>query len=441
MQDTLTPFPTQISGAEFLASRRAALLADAPRVGKTGAAVRAADYVMARTMLVITTATGRAQWGREIDRWGFPRSIHTHYGRNVQPPHADAVVVGWHEFFQQPLFGELASRRWDVLIPDEAHYACNVLNGSRPTQRTVALYGAGGLTSVSDYVWPLTGTPMPNGAPDDLYPMLRGLCVSRLGPYAAHDDYIERFCEVRRRNYQGRWSEMVVGGKNLDDLRERIDGFWLRRTQEDVGIRPPIYSTFVLDIDKVPPQLAADCPEAEAILDAARADDTRSLEMHTGPLRRITGALKAHAVVEAAKEHLTDGRIRKLVLMAWHSDVLDILWDGLAQFGVCGIDGRTPAARRDGEARSFQQDANKRVFAGQIQAAGEVIDLSEADELWFVEYSFLPKDMAQAALRVTNHNRKSQALVRVCALPGSYDEALVGILTPKVATIRKVMEH
>lgn len=440
MPYTPQPFPTQITGAEFLSARRAALLADAPRVGKTGAAIRAADYVMAQSMLVITTATGRAQWAREIGAWGLPRSIHAHYGRNVQVPRADAVVVGWHEFFQQPLFDQLLARRWDVLIPDEAHYACNVINGTRPTQRTVALYGAGGLTGVSDYVWPLTGTPMPNGAPDDLYPMLRGLCVSRLGPYASHGAFVDRFCEVKLRRYQGQVQAVVCGGKNLDDLSARIDGFWLRRTQQDVGITEPVYSAFTLDVDKVPAELA-DCPEAEAILDAAHADDTRGLEMHIGPLRRITGTIKAHAVVDAAKEHLADRRIRKLVLMAWHTDVLDVLRKGLQQFGWCGIDGRTPANRRDEQWRLFQDDASRRVFGGQIQAAGEAIDLSEADELWFVEYSFLPKDMAQAALRVTNHNRKSQPLVRVCALPGSFDEALVGILTPKVATIRKVMEH
>lgn len=435
-----TPLPTQITGAQFLASRRAALLADAPRVGKTGASIRAADYVMARTILVITTATGRAQWGFELGQWGLPRSIHVHYGVKTPLPEADAVVVGWHEFFQEPLFSALVARRWDALIPDEAHYACNVMNGSRPTRRTIGLYGAGGLASVSDYVWPLTGTPMPNGAPDDLYPMLRGLVPSRLGPYAAHDAFIERFCVVKTKRYQGRLENVVTGGKNLDDLRERIDGFWLRRTQEDVGIRPPIYSMFVLDVDKVPAELAA-CPEAEAILDAARSGDTRSLEMHMGPLRRVTGTIKAHAVVEAAREQLKDRRITKLVLMAWHTDVISALWKGLSDFGVCGIDGRTPPELRRPMARKFQEDALYRVFIGQIQAAGENIDLSEADELWFVEYSFLPKDMAQASLRITNHSRKGQGLVRVCALPGSVDEVLVSILTPKVATIREVMEH
>jgi len=422
-----------------LANRRAALLADAPRVGKTGTSIIAADLIMARTMLVVTTATGRAQWGREIGLWGLPRSIHVQYGARVRPPETDVLVVGWHEFFSEPLFSELTSRRWDVLIPDEAHYACNVVNGTRPTQRTVGLYGKGGLASAADYVWPLTGTPMPNGAPDDLYPMLRGLCVSRLGPYAAHQTFIDRFCVVKTRRFQGLLQNVVVGGQNLDDLSARLDGFWLRRTQEDVGIRPPIYNTFVLDVDKLPAELI-DCPDAVAILDAAQSDDTRSLEMHMGPLRRITGSIKAHAVIAAAREQLADRRIRKLVLMCWHQDVLKLLWKGLAEFGVCGIDGSTPPHRRADEQRKFQESAIHRVFAGQIQAAGEAIDLSEADELWFVEYSFLPKDMSQAALRITNHNRKGQALVRVCALPGSVDESLVGVLVPKVETIRKVME-
>lgn len=438
---TPTPDPHQIEGAKFLAARKAALLADAPRVGKTGTSILAADYVMAQSVLTITTATARAQWGREWRAWGLPRSVHVQYGA-AEPPPADAVVVGWHEFWKEPLHSALLKRRWGALIPDEAHYACNVLNGTRPTQRTVALYGKRGLGLIhnAEYVWPLTGTPMPNGAPDDLWPMLRGLAPERLGEYAEHDAFLDRYCVVRMTRYQGRATRRVTGGKNLDEFRERIDGFWLRRTQEDIGILPPVYTAYALDVPKLPAALA-DCEDAQLILDAAEAGDTKALEMHMGPLRRLTGAIKAHAIVEAVSEQLADRRIGKVVLMAWHSDVIDALCTGFAPFGVVALDGRTEARSRDQRVRQFQEDAATRVFVGQIQAAGEAVDLSAADELWFVEFSFLPKDMAQAALRVTHRTRKGRPIVRVCALAGSVDEAIVGILTPKVSTIRNVIRE
>jgi SWI/SNF-related matrix-associated actin-dependent regulator 1 of chromatin subfamily A len=44
----MEPFPHQVSGAQFLAARdTSALLGDEPRVGKTGAAILAADQASA----------------------------------------------------------------------------------------------------------------------------------------------------------------------------------------------------------------------------------------------------------------------------------------------------------------------------------------------------------------------------------------------------------
>jgi SWI/SNF-related matrix-associated actin-dependent regulator 1 of chromatin subfamily A len=285
----------------------------------------------------------------------------------------------------------------------------------------------------------LSGTPIPN-SPADAWPMLNALAPERLGGIANYDDFVHRYCVVKMVRFGGGPARPVIkGGKNLEELNERVKGFWLRRTQKDVGIKPPIFSVFALTVDKLPPELRDD-PEAQAVLDAFETGETKSLEMHLGPIRRLTGHMKAHAVVAAAKELLEDGQIDKLVLMAWHVDVLDILWTGLAQFGVTGIDGRTGAKTRDAAVKHFNRKSGPRVFVGQITAAGEAIDLSAAAELWFVEQDFVPKSMSQAAMRVCNHSQKRQALVRVCALAGSIDEAMAAILTRKVASIRELMK-
>ena len=64
------------------------------------------------------------------------------------------------------------------------------------------------------------------------------------------------------------------------------------------------------------------------------------------------------------------------------------------------------------------------MFDGQIQAAGEAIDLSAARELWFVETIFSPGLLGQAAQRIAGPNQKRSAFVRVCLIEGSIDEAL-----------------
>lgn len=510
-----TPFPSQLSGAEFLAERKSAILADAPRVGKTGAAIIACDYVFARSIIVVTTASGRPNWAREFRDWGFPRRIQVIYTSSDRVrPDAEVVIVGWGMVADPALLAQLTARRWDVFIPDEGHYAKNP-----DTQRTKATFGliaddglvhdaSAALAGCSDIVWNLTGTPTPTGA-HELYPFLRARLPATLregGPDVTRlSNFTRRYCEykliltgpplhvlyraltearpavlkadpakgwaeidglkafstnyglfdgktVRRRieEFEDRialrpnlFTRVVTGTKNADELRARIGDVLLRRTQEDVGIRPPVYSIFSLKPAKLSSaerQALADMDARSAdILDAAEAGRTSKLEMHLGPLRRITGLITARALIEALKDEL-DGRLDKVVLMAWHQDVIDLLKDGLAKYGVVGIDGRTPPTKRAEPVAAFTT-GTARVFVGQIQAAGENIDLSAANELFFVEMSSNPKDMAQAALRITNHKQTRQCFVRVCALEGGINEALMRIVTRRVATMRPLMEN
>lgn len=413
----LKPLPHQIAGAEFLAARKAALLADAPRVGKTGAAIIACDYVGAQNVLVVTTASGRAVWRRAWRQWSA-----------LTPP---AKVLAWTEVTNwDRLFGS-----YDVVILDESHYAKNP-----EAKRTKAIYDLQFL-AYTDRVWCLTGTPIPNAA-NDLWPMLNALCPERIDGMD-YDTFLHRYCKVRPKRLSP-WKviQIVQEGRNLDELKARLNGFWLRRTQEDIGITAPIFDLLPIAISsaqrkKLETELGDDATE---ILDAAETGETRSLEMHLGTLRRVTGSVKADGVVQAVKDEF-EGGLDKVVLMAWHKDTLDRLEHGLSSYGAVRVDGSTTPDKRDAAQRRFQNDPAVRVFVGQIIACGEAIDLSAAAELVFVESSFVPKDMAQAALRITNIEQKRQPRVRVAALEGSIDEALQTILTRKVRNIKEVLDQ
>lgn len=446
-----TPFPTQISGATFLADRARALLADDPRVGKTGAAIMAADYTLAENVLVITTASGRPVWKRAFGDWSpFGRRVQVLDGKRDLDPKAQVAVVGWGGITNPHVRTQLLRRKWQAVIPDEAHFA-----KAFSAKRTQAVYGElreGGryldnnhaLASDQDHVWPLSGTPAPN-SPADLYPMLRALrpfCLAAqdgMPDVTKEQDFLHRYCVVRMKKISNfRKIPVVVGGRNADELRHRIGDFMLRRTQADVGIREPVYETFPLAVsEKMKRDVEHDVDRA-AVLAAAEAGDTKALEMHLGPLRRLTGEIKARAVAEAVKEEFECG-LDKIVLAYWHKDVGAILKEGLAQYGVVGIDGATAASVRGEAEQRFLHDPKVRVFLGQIQAAGEAIDLSSAALLLFVETSFTPSQMAQMSKRITNHTQRRQPFVRVAVLEGSVDEALESILIRKWSAIRDVL--
>ena len=428
----MKPMPTQLSGAQFLASRHRALLADEPRVGKTGTAIMAADMVLAQNIDVITTASGRAVWRRGFQVWAK-------LGRTVGIVGVDKDAVNCdvriHSYSGAVNF--VNGRINDLVILDESHNCKNPEAKRTEAILGKALGGGARLLNASSFVkpetraWFLTGTPLPHD-PGDIWTTLRSSCPERLLPdqvrgwpdVTKFDDFRWRYCVIKMKQIS-RFNKIpvVIGGRNTEELRERLGDFMLRRTQKDIGIRPPTYELQPLLVSpKIRKQVDGDL-DRKMILKAAEAGATGELEMHLGPLRRLTGTIKAHAVVEAVKEEFDSG-LDKIVLMYWHKEVGNILEDMLATFKPLRLDGSTNAKDREKAEQIFRTSGSHRVFLGQIQAAGEAIDLSAAAELWFVETSFSPKDQAQASKRITNVTQTRTTYVRVCCIEGSIDEAL-----------------
>ncbi|WP_439392597.1 helicase-related protein [Bradyrhizobium sp. PMVTL-01] len=448
----MQPLPTQISGALFLARNKNALLADEPRVGKTGAAILAADFNLEQDILIVTTASGRPVWKRAVPQWSaFPRDVRV-LNRPPRERLRGVTIVGWPQIAEPAMRAALLQQRFDRVILDESHYA-----KSFDAKRTCAVYGdvldggtfrgtASAIADRGEGVWCLTGTPLPH-SPADTYPMLRALAPERLKADEAKgwadvtksQDFLHRYCIVRMKaTSRFRKIPVVVGGRNLDELRERMAGFFLLRTQADVGIRPPVYELLPLMVSDAARRAADGDADRSAVLAAIDAGKTRDLEMHLGPLRRQTGLIKAPAVADAVREEFAGG-LDKIVLAYWHREVGDILQHELAEFGVLRLDGATPATERGAIEQQWLNDASKRVFLAQIVAAGEAIDLSSAAVLWFVEASFTPKDMKQMSLRITNHTQTRQAIVRVCVIEGSIDEAIQARLLMLWTAIREVI--
>lgn len=437
------PKQHQIEGAKFLSLRKTALLADEPRVGKTGAAIMAADMINARTIVVVTTASGRPVWRRAFDDWSMiGRDIQVLTGGVRLRQDTEIAIIGWPDMNNaSATYQQVWKREWSLLILDESHYA-----KSFDAQRTVAAFDpTTGLHKRAERVWCLSGTPMPN-SPYDVYPMLSALGADRLEgeePVNSAEAFKRRFCKIKPKKIGfHRWIDVIIGGQNLDDLKSRMAGFYLQRTQKDIGITEPIYDTLPLVASPAAVK-AAQAAERNAldskILAKIEAGDLSALkDDHMGPVRRIWGELKVKPLVAAISEEF-EGGLDKIVIAAWHGDVMDGLAQGLAKYGVTMLRGSTAPKDRENAVKAFQT-GKARVFIGQIQAAGEAIDLSSSAELIFAEASFVPKDMKQMALRITNHGQTRQPRVRVATLEGSIDEALQTVLMRKWATINEVMK-
>jgi SNF2 family DNA or RNA helicase len=420
--------PTQLVGAEFLAARRRALLADEPRVGKTGASILAAQKTGAKTILVVTTASGCAVWRKAFADWWPDREPAKIYGIDRGLSSAKTLIVSWSSAHKlTPAQG----RHYDLQIHDEDHLAKNPMS-----RRASAVYGfladdgrtlfaSRGLLDPQRPCWHLTGTPMPHDC-GDMYLRLRASAPERLTDrrfpnVLTYSAFRERYCVVvPKRLSSGSYIDVVVASKNEAELHERLDGFMLRRTQQDVGIHPPFVEQLPLLVSETTRKRFESQIDIQRVLAAIDSGDDNDDEL--ARVRRLTGQIKAPAVAAAVKDEFkTD--LQRVVLAYWHKDTGDHLQAALAKHGVARVDGSTPAGKREIETARFRLPGC-RVFLAQLIAAGEAIDLSASDELWFVETSFTPKDISQMSARIANVNCARNKVIRFCTIANSIDEAM-----------------
>jgi SWI/SNF-related matrix-associated actin-dependent regulator 1 of chromatin subfamily A len=418
-------YPYQRVGAAHLAGRKAALLADDMGLGKSAQAIRACDEVGARTVLVICPASVRENWKREFKKFsatGIVPCVHSY----------DSVVRGILGPDGRDALG------WDVLILDEAHYL-----KSKDAKRTKMILGDGGLLADAKHVFLLTGTPMPNH-PAELWPMLRACAPETItgasGKPWSYWQFVNKYCATRDNGF----GLQIVKGKNLDQLKEKLSGFMLRRLKEEVLPDLPeirfdeLFVEGTWDFFK---ELNNGGYLVEKTLAEKGVDGLREIAPHVATLRRLTGLAKVKPVVEWVKEWLDAGGA-KIVLFAHHREVIAGLLQSFTDKGVrtVALDGRSCADERQRVIDLFQRpDSGIKVFIGQIQAAGTGITLTAASDVLFVESSWVPAENSQAAMRVHRIGQKNACLIRFATLAGSIDEKIQQAVARKTADIVKLL--
>lgn len=405
----------------------------------------ACDLVGARRVLVVCPAAARPNWRREFERFS-----------PMDRPESDVVIVSF-DFCIDPLqLRGLLADRWDVLVIDEAHYL-----KAKDATRTRAIYKF--LAPAAVRVWRLSGTPSPNGRPDELWPHLASAGITDL----ALDRFIDRFCT----GYDSGWGFRVTGPKpgTLLELRALIARMTLRRTVAEVAPElPPIHNeSVVVAAAPVDEELwftehtmtaqgkaffHATLKEANDALKGlarvsgstkARVDvlDGLSDSQPMAMLRRYIGLSKVPPVVELLSGELTHNHGMKIVLFAAHRDVITMLRDGLKQFGAVVFYGGQSPVKRQKNIEAFRDDPKCRVFIGHITAAGTAIDglQNQCREVGIIEPSWVPGENAQAVMRVHRRGVRGSVRARWFSVGGSIDEQINDTLRRKANDQLKIL--
>lgn len=355
-------------------------------------------------------------WRRTWAEWGAPATA------------VNMRVFSYNEFQRALLLAPA-----ELLILDEAHYAKNF--GADRTRESL------GAAHTARQVWALSGTPEPNN-PGELYPILRAVWPDYLRELGvdSKDSFDARFCKVR----QGRWGPKVVGSRNERELQGLLTRMMLVRDWAEVGSQlPPLrYDHVQLNVS---PEDFRRIKEREAGLEwDAKLQQVFGHDEVKAAMWSTLGDVKAPLVSEIIADELRDGAYEKIVVFAYHLDVLTYLEEHLQDFGVMRYDGSLNETQRTIAEREFQENEHYRVFLGQLQAAGHAITLTSAHEVALVEQMWAPMDNHQAVKRIHRIGQGLACRARVFSLPGTMDEkqqrSLVNKLNMIEATLPETQE-
>lgn len=401
-------YPFQKEGADFLLPDveeplrdQAAYLGDRMGLGKTVQAATAAKVMEPRRVVVVAKASAIENWKREWRIWG-----------PVRKHQVDFVSWATVHKYDKPL---------DLVILDEAHYAKN--HGARRTQAALKL------ARLASRAFLLSGTPMPNH-PGELWAPISVLwpeIPEELGISSYHH-WVHRFCQTQ----QTKFGLKVWGLKDVEELKPYLQRILLRRTVAMVGVQLPPAR---LDLHRLPADATLDKAAAGLGLDVEKLKGRMVHEQisefgSNARLRRLIGEHKAPLIGQLIAEELEEGEYGKIVVLAYHRSVMDLLRQALEPFGVVGFDGSTPQSKRQEAIDEFTR-GRARVFLGQSTAAGDSINLQVASEIVLVEPSWSPADNAQAIKRVHRIGSENPVRARMFAVAGSMDESVIDTITRK----------
>jgi SNF2 family DNA or RNA helicase len=279
----------------------------------------------------------------------------------------------------------------------------------------------------SKYKIALTGTPVMNQA-IDLYNVMKWLDVENHTYY----QFKNRYCVMGGyQNYQ------IVGYRNMDELRSRVEKFMLRRKKEEVlNLPPKIRQKEYVDMTAKQAQLYK---EVQLFL----ADSLNDIELSTNPLAQLIRLrqVTSHPSIiseleESAKfdrmeeiiEELTESGKKAVIFSNWES-VTDIAKKRLSKYNPAYITGSV--VDRQAEVEKFQNNPSCQVVIGTIGAMGTGLTLTAGSTVIFLDKAWNMANTEQAEDRC--HRIGTTGTVNVITLicNGTIDEYIEDIIESK----------
>lgn len=443
-------WPFQRASVDYALQRKHTLVGDQPGLGKTPIAICYANETQAKRVLVICPANIRDQWVKRIREWTtmrWPYHIHIiNNSRHGVHPHAAWTVLSYDLARTPAIARAIAAGLYDVLILDEAHYLKTV-----DARRTRAVFGGGdhndlaSIASRAANVLALTGTPLPN-RPREAYTLARGLCWDAID-YMSEDRFKKRFNpsvtrEVETADGWKRYTDERSG--RHAELQNRLRAhLMVRHIKREVmpQLKLPIFDVIELDADAAPVKAALAVESLLGIDPEEYEDETIPIDGQVSTARLQMGLAIAPQVIDYI-DMLIDGGEEKLLIGAWHTEVIDAFETAWQRHGVLRW---KPGASRSNEAKKmqFMNDPRFKIALGNLMTIGTGTDGLQqvCTHALLAEPDWVMGNNIQFFDRLDRGGQTGQVQGDIFVVPGSLAEKILGRGIRKLHTTDKALDR
>lgn len=434
----------QKEGVKFLLANKKCILADSMGTGKTSTAIGAAILGNFKKVLIITTASLKTTWRKELEIFENKENIQVINGSEWKSGYkftivnydiaqrfyevAEEIAYEYKELTnsdgtvtrvkvpitvrnkstgkleykmkksrkkddikealkKSPLFLE----EFDCVIIDEAHKLSN------PKAKRYQVIEDFLKKSKIPYVFLLTGTPITKDTVRFYY-VLKLLDANITKDYRY---YLHRYCGAKKRTFRGKELLLPTEATHLDELKEKVKNLYIRRELKDMAdmVKKTISTRYydlsskqMTEYDK----LWSDYLQAQAENGENSNEDYKQL-IEGLLVRQYLANQMVENTIKLIDEKLEDDE--KVVVMCTFTDELQKFKDHYGSKCVT-YDGHMTAKAKDKAFDKFQNDKKVKVFVGNIVAASVGLSLTAAHTLIFNSYSWIFADNNQAEDRI-----------------------------------------
>lgn len=390
-------------------------------LGKTFGAIAAAVELGAKRLVIVCPNSSKESvWRPEVEKWA-PDNW-TVFNLRGTPKQRNRVLEAFSRSHNAILLVHYEGLRlvnWDrikdidLVVCDEAHRLAKGSSSGKAPQFYKALKKIKAKWRLA-----LSGSIVVN-TPEDLFGALHWLMPDRYS--SKWRDWNNRFLVYT----QGPWGAEFIGIKAgmLEPMQQELGGVLVVRRKEDElpDLPDRIDQTIEVELSKeqrrvyddLAERFIADLPDGEQIIaPSVLAQLTKLRQVATG-LDLLGEKFEDSAKIDLAEEMVKDNLPNKTVVFAWHRATVRALESRLVKAGIeCrAITGDTKERDRAQYVEEFQTDPAVKVIVATIKTLGEAVTLHAASDLIFIESSWTPTDMEQAADRVYRIGQKNHVSI------------------------------